>query len=107
MHCSDDDPNLIYRISGRSLISGEYKGVEGWREFSKRSIEETGGTRQYETKATMYGDDRVAVLSHATGKRRGKELNVDVVILYRFEHGLMIHLPLIYQRILQILWRNL
>jgi ketosteroid isomerase-like protein len=75
-------PNLIYRVSGGSVISGEYRGVEGWREMSNRSIEETGGTRQYETKAVMYGDTHVAMLSQATGERRGKELNVDVIILF-------------------------
>jgi hypothetical protein len=43
----------------------------------------------------MYGGDRVALLSHATEKRLGKELNVYVVILYHIENGLMIEADLV------------
>lgn len=80
-YCSE---NIVYKITGRSTIAGEYHGIEQFDNALKLVKELSGGTIRFEPQVVPADDQAVMVYGHATALRGGKTLDIDHAYLYRF-----------------------
>lgn len=81
--CSE---NVVYRIAGKSPVSGEYRGIEQFDRALQLVKELSGGTIKFEPQVVLADDQAVMVYGHATAQREGKTLDIDHFYLYRFDH---------------------
>lgn len=81
--CSE---HVVYRIAGRSLIAGEYRGIEQFDRALQLVKELSGGTIKFEPQVILADDQAVMVYGHATAQREGKTLDIDHAYLYRFDN---------------------
>lgn len=80
--------DIVWRVPGETVMSGEYHGRRGVVEFLRRTGLETGGTYKSHLH-TVFADDEWAVaLYRATGSRNGVELDVDQALVIRIADGL-------------------
>lgn len=80
-YCSE---NIVYRIAGKSLIAGEYRGIEQFDKALKLVKELSGDTIKFEPQLVLADDKAVMVYGHATAQREGKTLDIDHTYLYLF-----------------------
>ena len=80
-YCSE---NIIYRVPGRSLIAGEYRGIAQFDKVLKLVKELSGGTVKLEPQIVLADDQAVMVYGNATAQRDGKTLDINHAYLYRF-----------------------
>jgi ketosteroid isomerase-like protein len=66
-------------------MAGEYRGRHEIFAFLRRTGELTDGTYRADLKGVWGGDDVVAALYRATGTRGGRELDIDQVLVFRFD----------------------
>jgi ketosteroid isomerase-like protein len=79
---------IVWRVPGHTVMSGEYRGRRDVVEFLRRTGLETGGTYR-STLHTVFADDDWAVaIYRATGTRNGIELDVDQALVIRVRDGL-------------------
>jgi len=78
-------------VPGRGVMAGTYAGREAIFRFLAKLSRETGGTYGSELIDVLASDDRAAVLYRARGRRDGRTLELDQVLLFRFEDGLVQH----------------
>lgn len=81
------DPQVCWRVGGTTPMSGEYTG---WREvvrFLRRTTQETDGTYFSELRWAMGDDGRGVAVYRATGRRNGRTLDIDQVLLCEFRDG--------------------
>ena len=76
--------NIVYRITGKSPIAGEYRGIEQFDKALKLVKELSGGTIRFEPQFVLADDKAVMVYGRATAQREGKTLDIDHAYLYRF-----------------------
>ena len=74
------------RCDGRHVC-----GREAIFRFLAKLPRETGGTYGSELIDVLASDDRAAALYRARGRRDGRTLELDQVLLFRFEDGLVQH----------------
>jgi ketosteroid isomerase-like protein len=80
--------DIVWRVPGHTVMSGEYRGRRDVVEFLRRTGLETGGTYR-STLHTVFADDDWAVaIYRATGTRNGIELDVDQALVIRVRDGL-------------------
>jgi hypothetical protein len=72
-------------------MAGTYRGREEIFRFLGRLPKETGGTYGSRLIDVLASDDRAAALYRATGRRNGRALDLDQVLLFRIEDGLVVH----------------
>jgi uncharacterized protein len=77
--------DAVWRVPGRSGMAGEYRGRHEIFAFLRRTAELTDGTYRADLKGVWGGDGVVAALYRATGSRRGRELDIDQVLVFRFD----------------------
>ena len=77
--------DVVWRVPGESVMAGEYRGREEIFGFLRRTAELTGGTYRTDIKAVWGGDDVVAALYRATGERDGRRIDIDQVLVFRFD----------------------
>jgi ketosteroid isomerase-like protein len=70
-------------------MAGEYRGREEIFRFLARLPKETDGTYRSELEDVLTSDERAAVLYRASGTRRGRTLEIDQVLLFRIQDGLV------------------
>jgi len=70
-------------------MAGTYRGHEEIFRFLARLPKETGGTYRSELVDVLASDDRAAALYRARGTRHGRTLELDQVLLFRIEEGLV------------------
>ncbi len=77
--------DVVWRVPGHTVMSGEYRGRREVVEFLRRTGLETDGTyRSY--LHTVFADDEWAVaIYRAVGRRNGIELDVDQALVIRCE----------------------
>jgi ketosteroid isomerase-like protein len=82
------DREIVWRVPGDTVMSGEYHGRVGVMEFLRRTGLETDGT--YRSRLhTVFADDEWAVaIYRATGTRNGIELDVEQALVIRIRDGL-------------------
>ena len=82
--------DAIWRVPGRrGVMAGEYHGRDAIFRFLARLPKETGGTYGSTLRDVLASDDRAAALYTARGRRRGRELELDQVLLFRIEDGVV------------------
>jgi uncharacterized protein len=79
--------DVVWRVPGHTVMSGEYRGRRDVVEFLRRTGLETGGT--YHSRLhTVFADDEWGVaIYRAMGNRNGVDLDVDQALVIRFAGG--------------------
>ncbi len=70
-------------------MAGTYRGREAIFRFLGRLPKETDGTYGSRLIDVLASDDRAAALYRAYGTRRGQTIDIDQVLLFRIEGGLV------------------
>ena len=81
--------DAIWRVPGSGVMAGEYRGREEILRFLARLPKETDGTYGSTLRDVLASDVRAAALYTARGRRRGRELELDQVLLFRIEDGVV------------------
>ena len=80
--------NVVWRVPGNTVMSGEYRGRREVVEFLRRTGLETGGTYRSVLHTVFADDDWAVAIYRATGTRNGIDLDVEQALLIRIEDGL-------------------
>ena len=83
------DEDAVWSVPGRGIMSGTYRGREAIFRFLTKLPRETGGTYGSELIDVLASEDRAAALYRARGTRHGRTLELDQVLLFRIEHGVV------------------
>ncbi len=70
-------------------MAGTFRGREAIFRFLARLPKETDGTYGSRLIDVLASDDRAAAVYRASGERRGKRLDLDQVLLFRIDGGLV------------------
>lgn len=70
-------------------MAGTYEGRDAIFRFLGRLPKETGGTYGSRLIDVLASDDRAAALYRAFGSRNGDSLDLDQLLLFRIEDGLL------------------
>jgi uncharacterized protein len=81
--------DIVWRVPGRTTMSGEYRGRRSVVEFLRRTGLETGGTYRSRLHTVFADDDWAVAIYRATGRRNGMELDVDQALVIRIADGLL------------------
>jgi len=79
----------VWSVPGRGVMAGTYRGRETILRFLGRLPGETDGTYGSELVDVLASETRAAALYRAHGARRGRTLELDQVLLFRIEDGLV------------------
>lgn len=82
-------PGAVWTIPGTGAMAGVYRGREAIFRLLARLPKETDGTYSSRLVDVLASDERAAALYRASGERRGRRLDLDQVLLFRFEDGLV------------------
>ena len=81
--------DAVWVVPGRGIMAGTYRGREEIFRFFARLPKETDGTYGSTLRDVLASDERAAALYTASGTRRGRTLELDQVLLFRIEEGLV------------------
>ena len=81
--------DAVWHVPGHSLMAGTYEGREAIFRFLGRLPKETGGTYGSRLIDVLASDDRAAALYRAFGDRNGDRLDLDQLLLFRIDGGLI------------------
>jgi uncharacterized protein len=81
--------DAVWSVPGRGVMAGTYSGREAIFRFLAKLTRETGGTYGSELIDVLASDDRAAALYRARGTRHGRTLELDQVLLFVIEDGLV------------------
>jgi hypothetical protein len=79
--CKND---VVWHAAGRGPRAGNYRGLEAVLDHL-RGLGEDAEQFSSHPVAVLGGEDRAAVIFHATGQRHGRLLDHDYVLLFRME----------------------
>jgi ketosteroid isomerase-like protein len=82
-----DDATWI--VPGGGTMAGTFRGREEIFGFLGRLPKETEGSYSSSLIDVMASDDRAAALYRASGDRKGRHLELDQVLLFRIDGGLV------------------
>jgi uncharacterized protein len=80
--------DVVWRVPGHTVMSGEYRGRREVVEFLRRTGLETAGTYRSRLHTVFADDDWAVAIYRATGTRNGIELDVDQALVIRIDDGL-------------------
>jgi ketosteroid isomerase-like protein len=81
------DRDIIWRVPGGTIMSGEYRGTRAVVEFLQRTGLETDGTYGSSLQSVLANDEWAVAIYRAYGTRNGIELDVDQALVIRIENG--------------------
>jgi ketosteroid isomerase-like protein len=83
------DRNVLWRVPGDTVMSGEYRGRRDVVDFLRRTGVETAGT--YRSRLhTVFADDAWGLAVYrAWGTRNGIDLDVEQALVFKFEDGMI------------------
>lgn len=81
--------DAIWSVPGRGTMAGVYEGREAIFRFLAKLPKETEGTYGSRLIDVLASDDRAAALYRASGSRHGRTLELDQVLLFRIQDGLV------------------
>jgi ketosteroid isomerase-like protein len=81
--------DAVWTVPGGGAMSGVHRGREEIFRFLARLPKETDGTYGSTLRDVLVSDGRAAALYTARGTRRGKTLELDQLLLFRIEDGLV------------------
>jgi ketosteroid isomerase-like protein len=79
--------DIIWRVPGNTIMSGEYRGPREVVEFLRRTGTETEGTYRSRLHTVLANDDWAVAVYRAMGSRNGIDLDVDQALVIRCENG--------------------
>jgi uncharacterized protein len=82
-------PDAVWIVPGDGTMAGFHRGREAIFRFLARLPKATGGTYSSQLVDVLASDDRAAALYRASGERQGRRLDLDQVLLFRIEGGLV------------------
>ena len=82
-------PDAVWVVPGDGAMAGVHRGREAIFRFLARLPKETGGTYSSQLVDVLASDSRAAALYRASGERHGRRLDLDQVLLFRIEGGLV------------------
>jgi uncharacterized protein (TIGR02246 family) len=82
-------PDAVWVVPGGGAMAGVHRGREAIFRFLARLPKETGGTYSSQLVDVLASDGRAAALYRASGERHGRRLDLDQVLLFRIEGGLV------------------
>ncbi|MDX6486854.1 MAG: uncharacterized protein QOF43_2007 [Gaiellaceae bacterium] len=80
--------DIVWRVPGSTVVSGEYRGRRDVVEFLRRTGLETDGTYSSSLHTVIANDDWVLAVYRASGTRNGVDLDVDQAFVIRCEDGM-------------------
>jgi uncharacterized protein (TIGR02246 family) len=83
-------PGAVWTVPGDGVMAGVHRGREAIFRFLARLPQETGGTYSSRLVDVLASDERAAALYRASGERHGRRLDLDQVLLFRFDDGLVV-----------------
>jgi uncharacterized protein len=81
--------DAVWSVPGRGAMAGTYEGREAIFRFLDKLPKETGGTYGSELIDVLASESRAAALYRARGTRQGRTLELDQVLLFSIEGGLV------------------
>jgi uncharacterized protein len=81
--------DAVWFVPGQGAMAGTYRGREAIFRFLGRLPKETDGTYSSELTDVLASEDRAAALYRARGARHGRALELDQLLLFRIEDGLV------------------
>jgi ketosteroid isomerase-like protein len=81
--------DAVWSVPGRGVMAGTYEGREAIFRFLARLPKETDGTYRSELIDVLASAERAAALYRAHGTRHGRTLELDQVLVFRIENGLV------------------
>ena len=81
--------DATWTVPGRGIMAGEHRGRDAIFRFLGRLPKETNGTYGSELRDVLASDGRAAAVYRANGARRGRTLELDQILLFRIEDGLV------------------
>ena len=81
--------DAVWTVPGGGVMGGTHSGREEIFRFLARLPKETDATYSSELLDVLASDERAAALYRARGSRHGRELELDQVLLFRIEDGLV------------------
>ena len=81
------DRDIVWRVPGDTVMSGEYRGLRTVVAFLQRTGLETGGTYGSSLQTVLANDDWAVAIYRAYGKRNGIDLDIDQALVIRIENG--------------------
>jgi ketosteroid isomerase-like protein len=81
--------DATWTVPGSGSMAGTFQGRDEIFAFLGRLPKETGGTYSSTLIDVLASDDRAAALYRARGERNGQTLDLDQVLLFRIEDGLV------------------
>jgi hypothetical protein len=80
--------DIVWRVPGHTMMSGEYRGRRDVVEFLRRTGLETDGTYRSRLHTVFADDDWAVAIYRATGSRNGIDLDVEQALVIRMTDGL-------------------
>jgi ketosteroid isomerase-like protein len=81
--------DAVWTVPGGGVMAGAYRGREEIFRFLARLPKETDGTYGSTLRDVLVSGERAAALYTAHGARNGRVLELDQVLLFRIEGGLV------------------
>jgi uncharacterized protein len=81
--------DAVWTVPGDGVMAGVHRGREEVFRFLARLPKETDGTYESQLVDVLASRDRAAALYRARGTRLGRTLEIDQVLLFRMEDGLV------------------
>jgi ketosteroid isomerase-like protein len=81
--------DAVWTVPGEGAMAGVFRGREEIFRFLGRLPRETDGTYASRLVDVLASESRAAALYRASGERRGRLLDLDQVLLFRLEDGLV------------------
>jgi ketosteroid isomerase-like protein len=81
--------DAVWTVPGRGVMAGVFRGRETIFRFLARLPKETDGTYGSTLRDVLASDERAAALYTARGTRRGRTLELEQLLLFRIEDGLV------------------
>jgi uncharacterized protein len=81
--------DATWNVPGTGTMAGPFHGRDAIFRFLGRLPKETDGTYASSLIDVLASDTRAAALYRASGERKGRRLELDQVLLFRIENGLV------------------
>lgn len=83
--------DVVWRVPGDTVMSGEYHGIRQVVEFLRRTGLETGGTYHGRLQTVLADDEWAVAIYRAIGTRNGMDLDIEQALVIRVADGVLQH----------------
>jgi len=81
--------DVVWRVPGNTVMSGEYRGRRNVVEFLRRTGPETDGTYRSRLHTVLADDDWAVAIYRASGTRNGIDLDIEQALVFRISDGVL------------------